>query len=264
VTTEQRSVAFDRAASFYDHTRQLSSEGAKRVSELLAGEVRDRQPILEIGVGTGRIALPLAATGSALVGLDLSGPMLERLVSNAGGHPPFPLLRADATRLPFLDDSFGAAYGVHVLHLIPNWRDVVRELVRVVRSGGTVLLDFGGPPEETDVIGEVSRHFEEEAGIERRHPGIQEEDTPELDAVFAELGARLRLLPELVEERRVPVDGWIQLVRGNVFSWTWALDDETRERAADTTLEWARGRFDDLSEPQGFHQVAQWRAYDLP
>jgi ubiquinone/menaquinone biosynthesis C-methylase UbiE len=258
------SVAFDRAASFYDHTRQLSNEGAKKVSELLAAEIHERRPVLEIGVGTGRIALPLAATGVAVVGLDLSGPMLDKLVANAGGTVAFPLVRADATKLPFPDDAFGAAYGVHVLHLIPGWREVVRELARVVRPRGVVLLDFGGPPEELDAIEAVSKRFEREAGIERRHPGIGEDDTPQLDEAFVKLGARLRLLPELVEDRRIPIDGWIQLLRGNVFSWTWQLDDQTRDRAADATRAWAKQEFEDLDVPRDFRQVAQWRAYDLP
>jgi SAM-dependent methyltransferase len=262
--SEPTSVAFDRAASFYDHTRQLSAEGAKRVSELLASEIDGREPCLEIGVGTGRIALPLAESGVAVVGLDLSGPMLEKLVTNAGGRSPFPLVRGDATRLPFLDDAFGVSYGVHVLHLIPDWSSVVRELVRVVRPGGVVLIDFGAIREEDDPIETVSKHFEKEAGIERRHPGIQEEETAQLDREFGRLGAGLRLLPEIVEDRRLPVDGWIQLLRGNVFSWTWQLDDDTRNRAADATLAWATDRFGDLSVPREFRQVAQWRAYDLP
>ena len=173
-------------------------------------------------------------------------------------------MRGDASRLPFRDGAVGSAYGVHVLHLIPNWRDVVRELARVVRPGGVVLLDFGGPQEGAGPIEDANRHFEQEAGIERRHPGIQEDDTPALDALFEERGAPLRLLPEIVEDRWLPIDGWIQLLRGNVFSWTWQLDDETRERAADATLGWAKERFDELSEPQPFRQVAQWRAYDLP
>jgi ubiquinone/menaquinone biosynthesis C-methylase UbiE len=261
---EAKSVAFDRAAGFYDHTRQLSTEGAKRVSELLVAEIRGRQPCLEIGVGTGRIALPLAQAGISIVGLDLSGPMLEKLVANAGGEMPFPLVRGDATRLPFRDGAFGVAYGVHVLHLIPNWNQAVGELARVVRSGGAVLIDLGMTRESDDPIEEVSRRFAEEAGIERRHPGLEEDQAGQLDDAFAALGADVRVLPEVVEERLLPVDGWIQLLRGNVFSWTWQLDDDTRNRAADATQEWAKTQFPDLGAPQPFRQAAQWRAYELP
>ena len=105
----RESIAFDRAASFYDHTRQLSMESAARILEQLTAEIEGRGPCLEIGVGTGRIAMPLAEAGIPLVGVDLSRPMLERLVEKAGGHAPLPVAVADATRLPFRDDAFGAA-----------------------------------------------------------------------------------------------------------------------------------------------------------
>src|SRR5205823_155930 len=74
LTPHERSVAFDRAAPFYDHTRQLSSDAAKRVVEMLTDELRGRGRALEIGVGTGRIALPVAEAGIPVTGVDLSGP----------------------------------------------------------------------------------------------------------------------------------------------------------------------------------------------
>jgi ubiquinone/menaquinone biosynthesis C-methylase UbiE len=264
VREQPRSIAFDRAASFYDDTRQLSVEAGRRVVELLTTELRGRGRCLEVGVGTGRIALPLLEAGIPLVGIDLSRPMLERLVEKGGGRPPFPVAIADAIRLPFRDEVFGVAYASHVLHLIPDWPEAVHELVRVVRSEGVVLIDLGGAPKEQSAIEKVSKQFEEEAGIKRRHRGVEDEDIPRLDQVFAECGARLRLLPEVAEERRLSIDGWIQLLRGNVFSWTWDLDDRTRNLAADRTLAWAKDQFGDLSAPQEAGHVIQWRAYDLP
>src|SRR5205807_8269675 len=155
-----------------------------------------------------------------LVGVDLSRPMLDRLVEKASGRPPFPLVVADATRLPFRDAAFGAAYAAHVLHLIPAWRDAVGELVRVVRPGGAVLIDIGMPPSERkdEPIEAVTDRFTIESGLSRRHPGLEEDGAPALDEVFAEHGAEPRVLPGVREERRLPLDGWIQLLRGNVFS----------------------------------------------
>jgi ubiquinone/menaquinone biosynthesis C-methylase UbiE len=66
------------------------------------------------------IALPLAAAAVPVVGLDLSGQMLGKIVEKAGGRIPFPLVMAGATRLPFGDDRFGGAYARHVLHLIAD------------------------------------------------------------------------------------------------------------------------------------------------
>ena len=49
-----------------------------QLTGLLAAELAGRQPCLEIGVGTGRFALPLRAAGIAMAGTDISGAMLRR------------------------------------------------------------------------------------------------------------------------------------------------------------------------------------------
>lgn len=136
------SVNFDRAAGYYDATRALPETTMAQLTALLAGELAERQPCLEIGVGTGRFALPLRAAGIAMAGTDISGAMLGRLAANAGGGSPFPLAQADATRLPFAAGTFGSVLAVHVLHLIPDWRVAVDEAVRVLRPGGALVASF--------------------------------------------------------------------------------------------------------------------------
>jgi hypothetical protein len=86
---DRESVRFDRAAEFYDETRAHSEDLALATTELLASELRGRGRILEIGVGTGLIALPLDRVGIPMGGLDLSAPMVGKLVEKAGGRPPF-------------------------------------------------------------------------------------------------------------------------------------------------------------------------------
>src|ERR1700722_5659646 len=113
-----------------------------QLTGLLAAELAGRQPCVEIGVGTGRFALPLRAAGIAMAGTDISGAMLRRLAANAGGGSPFPLAQADATRLPFAAGTFGSVLAVHVLHLIPDWRVAVDEAVRVLRPGGALVASF--------------------------------------------------------------------------------------------------------------------------
>src|SRR5207302_6452953 len=139
-------------------------------------ELDGRGRALEIGVGTGRIALPVVEAGIPLTGIDLSLPMLQRLVEKTErGAPRFSLGIADATTLPFHDDAFGAAYAVHVLHLIPAWRDAIAELVRVVRPGGVILFDVGTPPPKDDALQQATERFMREADIERRHPGLEDD-----------------------------------------------------------------------------------------
>jgi SAM-dependent methyltransferase len=255
------SIAFDRAADTYDQTRILSAEAKAKVEKLLAAELAGRGRCLEIGVGTGRIALPLVEGGVDVVGVDLSLPMLSKLVKKAGGASSFPLAQADATRLPFADGVFGAAYCVHVLHLIPNWREAVAELARVVRRpGGVVLVDLGGM---STVLDELHERLAREAGTTSRHPGLDAEGGPELDVEFARYGGRVRELPPIPEDWRMPLEGFITFFEGGVFSWSWSIREEERRRAAAAVRPWAEERFGPLDEPWSIDRTIRWRAYDL-
>jgi PST family polysaccharide transporter/lipopolysaccharide exporter len=61
-------MRFDRAVEYYDRTRGLSEDASREMTALLANELRGRGQALEIGVGTGLVALPLAAAGLGAVG----------------------------------------------------------------------------------------------------------------------------------------------------------------------------------------------------
>ena len=71
------SIRFDGAADHYDRTRAISDETMERTISLLASELRDRGRVLEVGVGTGLLALRLHEAGIPVSGLDLSAPMLR-------------------------------------------------------------------------------------------------------------------------------------------------------------------------------------------
>ena len=72
------SVAFDRAAGYYDESRGLCPEVQELVADRIEEAAGPGARLLEVGVGTGRIALPLHRRGRRVVGVDLSLPMLER------------------------------------------------------------------------------------------------------------------------------------------------------------------------------------------
>jgi SAM-dependent methyltransferase len=135
------SIAFDRAAQYYDQTRGLPPEVSEQITDRLEAAAGPGARFLEIGVGTGRIALPLYRRGRRILGVDLSIPMLERYrakATSAGLAPP-PVVHADATRLPVRDASVEAVIEVHVLHLIAGWREAVAEVRRVLAPGGVIL-----------------------------------------------------------------------------------------------------------------------------
>jgi SAM-dependent methyltransferase len=253
------SLAFDRAAEYYDRTRRISDEASRAQTELLSAELAGRGRCLEVGIGTGLIALPLAAAGVPLVGLDLSTPMLAKLVEKAGRRP-FPLVVGDATMLPFADGSVGASIVRHVLHLIPGWRVAVAELARVVHPGGTVLVSTGDIPSAwrevtARFVAAVGRPFTR--GLDVRELGM-------LDAAFAEHGGVPRTLPTIPERVDTSLGTFLEQMGDGLHSWTWDVPEDRRREVAGEVRRWAEERFGTLDPPEARRVAIEWRAYDLP
>jgi ubiquinone/menaquinone biosynthesis C-methylase UbiE len=111
--------------------------------------------VLDIGCGTGRLAerLLAAPTVRSVVGCDFSAGMLahaaERLAPAArASTATVTLVRGDATRLPFADAAFDAAVSTEAFHWFPDQDAALRELRRVLRPGGRLLLALVSPPFE--------------------------------------------------------------------------------------------------------------------
>jgi ubiquinone/menaquinone biosynthesis C-methylase UbiE len=255
------SIPFDRAADVYDETRRLTAEASAATTDLLCGELEARQPCIEIGVGTGLIGLPLHRTGIRMIGVDLSAPMLGKLVEKAGGRLPFPLIIGDATRLPFSDDVFGAAVARHVLHLIPLWQDALRELVRVVQPRGVLLINIGfseGPWQE------IGDHLDGRIGETARRVGLDFSRGADLHDAMAEIGARARELPTVWQESELTMERYFAEVEAGVYSWTWNVLPDVLTAAVAETKAWAANRFGEFDRVLEPRSPSVWRAYDLP
>jgi SAM-dependent methyltransferase len=254
------SVRFDRAAEFYDRTRAVDDAAMARTIELLANEVRGRGRVLQVGVGTGLLALPLHTTGVDVHGLDISAPMVAKLVEKAGGRVPFPIALGDATAMPFADGWFGAAYLRWVLHLIPDWRRVLAEVVRVVAPGGVFLANlgaYGGPRLE------IQRRFGEITGVPTTPVGLAWGAQDELDAEMRRLGAAVRELEPVRQGGEETIRSFLDEIRDNLFSWTWRVGDDARLATVDELQPWAAERFGDLDAPRRWEHTTVWPAYDL-
>jgi SAM-dependent methyltransferase len=259
VTVASGSIAFDRAARNYERTRALSPRAMDETLALLRGELEARGPCLEIGVGTGRMALPLAEAGISVAGVDLSERMLRRLVEKAPGRPPVPVAVADATRLPFDGATFGAALFCHVLHLIPDWRRALGEALRVLRPGGVVLVDVGGWGSGWGAA--IVQRFCREAGVAHEFVGVR--SAPEVDRAMSEAGVGLRVLPSIRERTIDSVEARIRRLESGVFSFTWPLSPRERRRAGRAVRLWARDRFGDLHRKRRAGRTITWRAFDV-
>lgn len=136
---------FDQVSLVYDETRQpLDPETVRGLSDYL--NEHGWKSILEVGVGTGRIAQPLGELGFHVVGVDASHGMLARAAKK--GIPY--LVRGTAKSLPFRDRSFDVSLFVHVLHVLDDPGSGIREAHRVSRSGVLAVMDRPQETEKTD------------------------------------------------------------------------------------------------------------------
>lgn len=148
-------VSFDRAAEFYDTTRGYAEGSAERIRDSIVAYTGAGQGtrFLELGVGTGRIALPFIRASYDYTGVDVSPAMMARLAGKLAGDPSaatyrYELREADITALPFEAARFGVIIAVHVLHLVEGWQQAVQEARRVLRPGGWLLCGSDEAPGE--------------------------------------------------------------------------------------------------------------------
>jgi ubiquinone/menaquinone biosynthesis C-methylase UbiE len=137
-------IFHDHECAYYDerfaivHDERSARRALQEVEDLLGRRVRAGETVLDVGCGTGWLAagLPRALPGLPMIGVDLSRGMLER--ARAAGA--WPLLRADAQRLPLATASVDLIVTRGVLHHLPNVPAALTEWRRVLRPGGAVVI----------------------------------------------------------------------------------------------------------------------------
>lgn len=227
--TDAASLSFDRIADSYDETRGYPDIVTEDILRVMSTVLPREGTILELGVGTGRLAGPLQSRGFDVVGLDIS----ERMLRKARAKGIANLLKADACLMPVKDDAFDTALSVHVLHLISDWRGALKEIARVTRRSLVSLISDKGRSPAQDVRREYERYCEE-VGCPVCPPGLRER---ELQAM---------LPPDYVKRvvvniHSLDVQGIIEGLERRLLSTQWAVPEEVHIQAIDRLKEKYRG-----------------------
>ena len=238
-------LSFDRVAPIYDETRGLQPRILSRVLGVLVDELRGKR-VLEIGVGTGRFAVPLQKSGIDVVGIDISHAMVELGLAKGLRNVVF----ADAVRLPFPARTFDVTTSNHVLHLVPDWRDALREVARVtVETYISVIGRSNGP--------DMNREYHalvEEGGFHWQPPGLHERKLADL------------LKPDLVMPvgpfpETLPADRAIAEIERRDYTSQWEVPEELHRNAVRALRERWAGK--DLSWSTTY-EITSWDVSRLP
>lgn len=135
---------FDAVAERYDRTNTVLAFGQDRRWRQITRRALAPAPgerILDLAAGTGVSTAEFARSGADCVAADFSFGMLS-----AGQSRGLPMVAADALNLPFGDDTFDGVAILFGLRNLASTLDGLREMARVVRPGGRlVICEFSTP-----------------------------------------------------------------------------------------------------------------------
>ncbi len=250
-----------RVARDYDVLRGHPAEVSLDIGRAIASCFEPDARILEIGVGTGRIALPVAAAGCQVFGVDLSSEMLSALGQRLQRDKDLRihLAQADIRALPFGEDVFDGAMAVHVLHLVSDWASVLEQVSRLVRPGGVLVLgrDWIDPD---SFSGKIRNHFRRtvvEVGTEMLPPGATAAAPPSGGAAIVKCLMDLGAHP--VGEGEVVGAEWTtELTPRQVLDGigsrddaeSWVLPDDVLSETMRRLEAFAASEWDDLQAPR--------------
>jgi ubiquinone/menaquinone biosynthesis C-methylase UbiE len=278
------SLSFDPVAHVYDATRGYPDDVARRIVLTLesAAHATASTRFIEVGVGTGRIALPLASLGHIYTGVDISEKMVaqlqEKLVAASWQlqtqqwgtlpdedktrpvvvqryiqtQPPasLRLVMSDITRLPLRNASFDVAIAVHIFHLVDGWQQAIQETIRVLRLGGVLLhcWDEHGKSDVQDISEQWERILQS-YGVKGKRPGAT--SVHSVTQWLRERGLQTQRIEAVTWEHRVTPRKILNNITQRLWSNTWSIPDVIFAPAAQQLIVWANERYStDMDVPR--------------
>ena len=132
---------WDNVAGVYDlFVNVVNRKTHKALREIVAGLIGPGDEVLECACGTGMLSAVIAERCAVLTATDYAPKMLKKAVQNCSNYKNIRFEQADIQRLPYPDSSFDKVIAGNVLHLLDEPLAALREMKRVCRPGGTLIL----------------------------------------------------------------------------------------------------------------------------
>lgn len=256
-----KSVSFDQAANIYDETRGFPPGVGDLVADAAIEMLPPGARVLEVGVGTGRIARPLLGRRVDITGIDLSRKMMDRLLETLPSGAPRPaLVEADATRLPLAAEVFDAVMSVHVFHLIANWREALAETRRVLKLGGVFLTGYDWRPPDSpgDQIGKKWKEIIQSRGVANQ-PGSH--DFADVDTALRASGATMDECAAGAWSRTRTLAQHIETIEHRIWSSSWDVPDSFFPECLAELRAWVVSEYGSLEREFTVPHKFVWQKY---
>jgi SAM-dependent methyltransferase len=246
------SLSFAPIAQQYDARYEIPVAHLVACYERLrtAGILPSEGVVLDAGCGTGQMSLPLAKMGYEVRGYDISEEMIEVARSKVGAGLKVRYDVADVRALPEASGAFDAVVVCKLFIHVSDWENAARELLRVLRPGGSLVLLNDAIALENSVRAYFGRQADE-AGFTDRFVGLRPGRRQDLVALLEANGcAEVRVDGgEQSWSRELSYGTIIEQFRERLFAEFWLMPVATYDVILVETARWVD------SLPQGRNTI---------
>lgn len=165
---------WDNVALVYDiFANGINRKANKALCKTVENLISPSDDVLECACGTGLLTGAIAPRCKSLVATDFSAKMLKRAEKKYGKYGNVRFEQADILKLPYSDDCFDTVVAANVIHLLDEPYKALRELDRVCKTGGKIIIptymnqtDKGETNSVSDAIGKAGADFKREFTLE--------------------------------------------------------------------------------------------------
>lgn len=132
---------WDKISGLYDLFETIYNGKVYRdLGEKVAEKIEQNDIVLECACGTGAISKYIAPKCRQLIATDFSEGMLKQTAKNCHKYHNIKIRRADMTHLKCRDNRFDKVVAGNVIHLLENPHAAIKELERVCKTGGKIII----------------------------------------------------------------------------------------------------------------------------